>query len=40
MVQDYINDLRFKDLKPLKENVWLASPTMHGKELDFMTEAY
>ncbi|WP_289301160.1 DegT/DnrJ/EryC1/StrS family aminotransferase [Sporofaciens musculi] len=40
MVQDYINDLRFKDLKPLKEKVWLASPTMHGKELEFMTEAY
>lgn len=25
---------------PFKEKVWLSTPTMHGPELDFVTEAY
>ncbi len=28
------------DIKPFAAKVWLSSPTMHGKELDYMTEAY
>lgn len=28
------------DIKPFKNKVWLASPTMHGEELEFMREAY
>lgn len=27
-------------LKPFERKVWLASPTMHGEELKYMTEAY
>ena len=26
--------------KPFDHKVWLASPTMHGKELKYITEAY
>ena len=26
--------------EPFKEKVWLATPTMHGEELQYMTEAY
>ena len=29
-----------KKLTPFSEKVWLSSPTMHGKELDYMTEAF
>ena len=25
---------------PLEQKVWLATPTMHGEELTYMTEAY
>lgn len=28
------------DTKPFKSKVWLASPTMHGEELKYITEAY
>ena len=28
------------ELKPLENKVWLSSPTMHGEELKFVTEAY
>lgn len=28
------------ELKPFESRVWLASPTMHGEELEYMTEAY
>ncbi|XCP84018.1 DegT/DnrJ/EryC1/StrS family aminotransferase [Roseburia hominis] len=31
---------RKEDLKPFKSKVWLASPTMHGEELRYITEAY
>ena len=27
-------------IKPFKNKVWLSSPTMHGEELAYMTEAY
>ena len=29
-----------KDLKPFDKKIWLASPTMHGDELKWMTDAY
>ena len=28
------------DIKPFVDKIWLSSPTMHGKELEYMTEAY
>ena len=30
----------FDKFEPFKDKVWLSSPTMHGKELDYMLEAY
>ena len=27
-------------IEPFKHKIWLSSPTMHGDELKFMTEAY
>lgn len=32
--------VRQNDLRPFQSRVWLASPTMHGEELKYMTEAY
>lgn len=32
--------IRKDDIKPFESRVWLASPTMHGDELKFVTEAY
>ncbi len=29
-----------KEIEPFKNKIWLASPTMHGEELKYMTEAY
>ena len=29
-----------QDLKPFESKVWLSSPTMHGEELKYMTEAF
>lgn len=29
-----------RDIKPFVDKIWLSSPTMHGKELEYMTEAY
>jgi len=28
------------ELKPFEQKVWLSSPTMHGEELQYVTEAY
>ena len=28
------------DIKPFENKVWLSSPTMHGDELKYVTEAY
>ncbi len=39
-MHDFKSDLRFKNIEPFKEKLWLSSPTMHGKELEYMTEAY
>ena len=37
---DYLSDNRFKGIKPFEKKVWLSSPTMHGDELKYVTEAY
>ena len=29
-----------KDMKPFEKRVWLATPTMHGEELHYMTQAF
>lgn len=29
-----------QNLKPFDSKVWLSSPTMHGEELKYMTEAF
>ena len=29
-----------QDLKPFESKIWLSSPTMHGEELKYMTEAF
>lgn len=29
-----------KEFEPFKNKIWLSSPTMHGPELEYMTEAY
>ena len=31
---------KFAGIKPFEKKLWLSSPTMHGKELQFMQEAY
>ena len=28
------------EFKPFEKKVWLATPTMHGEELQYITEAY
>ena len=28
------------DVKPFDKKVWLSSPTMHGEEIQYVTEAY
>lgn len=37
---DLSSDPRFKGLKKFEKKVWLSSPTMHGEELKYVTEAY
>lgn len=32
--------LKRTDLQPFENKIWLSSPTMHGDELEYMTEAY
>ena len=36
---DLRNDPRFAGIKPFEKKCWLSSPTMHGEELEFVTEA-
>ena len=33
-------DERFRGIEKFDKKIWLASPTMHGEELQYMTEAY
>ena len=32
--------IQANQLVPFEKKLWLASPTMHGEELQYMTEAY
>ena len=36
---DFLNDPRFSGIRPFESRQWLSSPTMHGDELHFVTEA-
>lgn len=31
---------RFAGIKPFEKKIWLSSPTMHGKEMKYIQEAY
>lgn len=35
----YISDSRFANIEPFKNKIWLSSPTMHGDELKWVTQA-
>lgn len=37
--EDILKDSRFKGIPPFDHKVWLSSPTMHGDELKYVTEA-
>jgi len=37
---NFREDGRFRDIKPPGSKIWLASPTMHGEELEYIKEAY
>ena len=37
---DLHNDARFADIRPLTKKALLASPTMHGPEMEYMKQAY
>ena len=39
-MHDFLNDPRFKGIKPFEKKLWLSSPTMHGDELRYVQEAY
>ena len=36
---DFINDPRFKGIKPFQNKLWLSSPTMHGDEQHWVDDA-
>ncbi len=35
----YLTDVRFKNIEPFKDKIWLSSPTMHGDEQKWVDEA-
>lgn len=37
---DFRSDSRFRGIEPFRDKVWLSSPTMHGEELQYVTQAY
>ncbi len=39
MKETILADPRFEGIKPFEKKIWLSSPTMHGEELAFVTEA-
>ncbi len=39
-MHDFKTDPRFRKIEPFQKKLWLSSPTMHGKELEYITEAY
>ena len=38
-MQCILSDSRFEGIQPFEKKVWLSSPTIHGEELAFVTEA-
>ena len=38
--EKYLTDPRFNGIEPFQNKVWISSPTMHGDELKYMTEAF
>lgn len=38
--EKYLQNPKFQGIEPFKSKVWLSSPTMHGEELKYVTEAY
>ena len=38
-MHDFLNDSRFKSIKPFENKLWLSSPTMHGDEQRWVDEA-
>ena len=38
--RDCNGNITWTDIKPFESRVWLATPTMHGDELKYMTEAF
>ena len=40
MKYDFMNDRRFDGIQPFEKKIWLSSPTMHGEEIQYVTEAY
>lgn len=38
-MHDFLNDSRFKGIKPFENKLWLSSPTMHGDEQRWVDEA-
>ncbi len=37
---DFQTDVRFSGIEPFKSKIWLASPTMHGDEQKWVTDAF
>lgn len=35
-----VTEDKFAGIKPFEKKIWLSSPTMHGKEMEYMQEAY
>lgn len=38
--RDCDGNIMWSDIKSFESKMWLASPTMHGEELEYVTEAY
>lgn len=39
MMNNFLNDSRFKGIEPFKTKIWLSSPTMHGDEQKWVDDA-
>lgn len=38
-MNDFLTDPRFSGIEPFSQKIWLSSPTMHGDELKWVTDA-
>ena len=39
-MRDYLKDSRFAGIQPFEKKIWLASPTMHGEEQEWINDAF